>query len=74
MLNDTGNAFALHYFDFKNGRWSCDLEATLPGAGSYLIDYTRENEARVHAVIDQRFQEWQSDRAGLHSAPELQHD
>jgi hypothetical protein len=58
MLTDEGNSFTRHYFDFQSGAWMADLESTLPGASEYRVDYTSENEALIHSVISQRFNEW----------------
>ncbi len=60
-LNDSGNSFAQHYFDFTNGQYIKDYEATL---GSDVVDLyhvrdTWENFDRLRPVLDQRFAEWQ---------------
>ena len=64
MLSEEGNAFAMEYFDFENGKYLNDytrlLQGTLPS--EYHIRYTEENYARMKEVIDQRYIEWKSRR------------
>ena len=64
MLSEEGNAFAMEYFDFENGKYLDDytrlLQGTLPS--EYHIRYTEENYARMKEVIDQRYIEWESTR------------
>jgi hypothetical protein len=60
MLGERGNAFARHYFDFARGAYHADLaghlQAQLPTP--YHVAYTAQNEATIHAVIDERYREW----------------
>lgn len=60
MLSLEGNAFAQAYFDFNKGSYLKDyherLQKNLPS--EFHVPYTAENEATIHAVIDQRFKEW----------------
>lgn len=62
MLNDEGNAFARHYFDFGKGNYLADyaehLQKELPT--ELHVAYTPENEATIHRVIDRRFAEWKN--------------
>lgn len=62
MLNDEGNAFAMAYFDFQHGDYLNDYTQTLAQnlPSSFHVDYTPENEGRMHAVIDARHAEWKS--------------
>jgi len=65
MLSDEGNAFAMEYFDFENGKYLKDytrlLQGTLPS--EYHILYSEENYARMKDVIDRRYIEWKSKRS-----------
>jgi hypothetical protein len=62
MLSNDGNAFARAYFDFENGKYLADyckcLQKALPS--EFHVPYTEANEALIHNVISQRYQEWLS--------------
>lgn len=60
MLSDEGNAFARSYFDFATGQYLEDHKRHLQRGlkSEYQVTYTAENEAAMHRVIDQRFEEW----------------
>ena len=62
MLNDEGNAFAMAYFDFAKGEYLKDyqkhLQKDLPS--EFHVPYTVDNERVIHAIIDQRYQQWKN--------------
>ena len=65
MLNDiseTGNRFALGYFDFDNGLYLKDYEKTLLNGmpSLYHVEDTWENFDKIKEVIDKRYLEWKS--------------
>jgi hypothetical protein len=61
-LNEVGNAFALAYFDFKNGKYLRDYEATLGAEAPtlYHVADSWENFDRLAPVLDRRFAEWKA--------------
>jgi hypothetical protein len=62
MLSDEGNAFALHYFDFKRGSYLRDYKRTLQRRlpTEYHVDYNEENYQRLRQVIDRRYEKWKA--------------
>ena len=60
MLSDEGNAFAMHYFDFQQGRYIHDYIAALKGSlpTEFHIKYTEENYQIIKRIIDREFQTW----------------
>lgn len=60
MLSDDGNAFALHYFDFDQGRYIHDYaESLAKGLQTELhVVYTEENYKTMKQIIDRRYDEW----------------
>src|SRR5262245_6883638 len=60
MLSDEGNAFAMRYFDYDNGKYLEDLRQTLQGAlpSEFHIAYSDENYAKLRPVIDRRYANW----------------
>jgi hypothetical protein len=59
-LNDEGNAFTRAYFDFADGRFLQDYDATL-GIGLdniYRVADTWDNFDRLKPFLDARFREW----------------
>jgi len=60
MLSDEGNAFAMHYFDFKQGRYIHDYIAALKGGlpTEFHIDYTEANYKTMQRIIDLRYKKW----------------
>ncbi|MGV0583708.1 hypothetical protein ABQE45_08170 [Mycobacteroides chelonae] len=63
MLNPEGNAFAQDYFAAADGYYS-DLTKTLAQnlPSEFHIPYTFENQARIDAILDQRYAQWKDDR------------
>ena len=64
-LNEEGNAFARAYFDFAEGQYLSDYDATL---GADLSDIYRvadswENFDRLKPVLDARLREWRAKTA-----------
>lgn len=64
MLSKDGNAFAMHYFDFEQGRYLQDYTATLQGhlPSEFHIDFTEDNYQKMRQVIDRRYEEWKSSK------------
>ncbi len=60
MLTDEGNAFTSAYFNFQNGNYLKDYFKYLKKnlQSEYMVQYTPENEALIHAVIDRRYRQW----------------
>jgi hypothetical protein len=60
MLSQDGNGFAMHYFDFKRGRYIHDYMATLKGRlpAEFHVDYTEDAYQKMKLVIDRRYDEW----------------
>ncbi|HUG11976.1 MAG TPA: hypothetical protein VMM36_13230 [Opitutaceae bacterium] len=60
MLSEEGNAFAMHYFDFQEGRYLRDYISTLQRGlpSEFHIDFTEENYGAMKSVIDRRYEEW----------------
>ena len=60
MLNEEGNAFAAHYFDFQKGRFVADYDelfcSMLPSM--YHVEDTWSNYEKLKNRIDQRYAEW----------------
>ena len=61
MLSDTGNAFALAYFDFERGRYLVDYRDLLVGSlpSEFHVCYSWENYEIIRKRVDNRFQQWQ---------------
>ena len=59
-LNEAGNRFALSYFEFDNGQYLSDYEATLARdlPGIYHVADTWDNYLKLKAVIDDRYAAW----------------
>jgi hypothetical protein len=59
-INETGNRFALHYFDFDSGQFLEDYETTLADdlLTMYHVKDTWENYHKLKPVLDRRFAEW----------------
>ncbi len=53
MLSDEGNDFAMHYFEFNNGKYLHDYAETLQRElpSEYHVDYSEENYQCIKAVI-----------------------
>ena len=64
MMNETGNAFAAHYFDLTNGQYLADYEALLCDGlpTTYHVEDSPENYATICARITERFNEWNASR------------
>lgn len=62
MLSETGNAFALHYFDFDRGQYLADYTEFLVGGlpSEFHVPYSWDNYEIIRKRIDQRFHEWQT--------------
>ena len=60
MLSKEGNAFALYYFDFKQGRYIHDYIAALKGSlpTEFHVKYTNENYQIMQKTIDRKDKEW----------------
>jgi len=65
-LNETGNRFGLHYYDFDNGSFLADYELNLATdlPTLYHVEDTWENYNRLQRVIDQRFSAWKRSGGG----------
>ncbi|SLH88438.1 Uncharacterised protein [Mycobacteroides abscessus subsp. massiliense] len=63
MLSAEGNAFTQDYFNAADGYYR-DLAKTLAEdlPSEFHIPYTFENQARIDAILDQRYAEWSSGR------------
>ena len=61
-LNDEGNRFVAAYFDFENGSYLADYEATLgeEGRGLYYVADTWENFDKLKPVLDERLSKWRT--------------
>jgi hypothetical protein len=61
-LNESGNRFALDYFNFENGEYLADYEAMLGilRPTIYHVADTWDNYQIIKPVIDKRFSDWQS--------------
>ena len=59
-ISETGNRFALKYFDFSHGQYLTDYDNTIASGlpTMYHVKDTWENYERLKAVIDQRFDIW----------------
>jgi hypothetical protein len=64
MLNEEGNAFAQHYFDFDKGQYLADYEELLCAGlpSQYHVDDTWENYDKLKQRIDQRYEVWKSNK------------
>lgn len=65
MLDDVselGNRFALHYFDFDQGQYLADYEATLSAnlPTMYHVADTWDNYKKLKAVLAKRFTDWKN--------------
>jgi hypothetical protein len=62
MLSEEGNAFAMHYFEFENGRYIQDYITTLQGdlPTEFHVEYNESNYQRMREVMDRRYSEWKS--------------
>ena len=62
MLSDEGNAFAMHYFDFENGRYMNDyidlLVVDLPS--EFHVEFNQANYEVISSQIDRRFKDWKA--------------
>jgi len=60
MLSDEGNAFAMSYFEYDNGKYLEDFRQTLQGElpTEFHVAWSEENYARLRSVIDRRYAEW----------------
>jgi len=60
MINELGNRFALHYFDFEKGQYLSDYETTLATnlPSLYHVADTWENYEKIKQVLDRRFTDW----------------
>ncbi len=60
MLDEKANAFARNYFGSAENGYFSDLTATLaPDLPScFHVPYTLENQARIDAILDQRYSQW----------------
>jgi hypothetical protein len=62
QLSETGNRFALSYFEFEHGQYLKDYEEVV-GQGLpsiYHVDDTWENYDKLKAVLNTRFAEWKA--------------
>ncbi len=61
-LNEEGNAFALAYFDFKNGQYLKDYGAAVAGdlPTLYHVPDTWLTYEKLQPVLDQRLMEWRA--------------
>lgn len=61
-LNETGNRFALPYFNFDTGQYLSDYETTLASnlPSTYHVADNWENYEKLKKVLDRRFAEWKS--------------
>ena len=59
-LNAVGNAFAVEYFDFKNGQYLNDYDELLTGdlPTVYHVPDTWESFDRLRPRLDERYREW----------------
>jgi hypothetical protein len=59
-LSDEGNAFAVAYFDFQNGKFLADYESSLGAGlpGLYHVPDTWQSYDVIKPVLDRRFAEW----------------
>ena len=60
MLSEQGNAFAMHYFDYTEGKYIQDYMSTLQGPlpSEFHIVYSEENYSKLKPVVDARYQDW----------------
>lgn len=61
-VNELGNRFALHYFDFDKGQYLADYEATLSAnlQTMYHVADTWDNYNKLKAVLAKRFTDWKN--------------
>ena len=61
-LNEEGNAFARAYFDFADGQYLADYDATLGSdlGDIYRVADTWENFDRLKGILDSRYREWKA--------------
>jgi hypothetical protein len=59
-VSEIGNRFSLEYFEFDNGKYLGDYEATLASKlpTLYHVQDTWENYEKIRTVIDKRFFDW----------------
>lgn len=59
-LSESGNRFALHYFDFKSGQYLNDYDATLSNSlpSMYHVADTWDNYEDLKTILDKRFTDW----------------
>jgi hypothetical protein len=64
MLSEEGNAFAMTYFDFEQGRYLTDYAETLQKSlpSEFHVPFTDDNYAAITVVLDRRFREWKATR------------
>lgn len=61
MLAAEANAFARSYFDSSSGYYA-DLTSLAQDLPSYFhVPYTFENQARIDAILDERYAQWKAD-------------
>jgi hypothetical protein len=60
MLSDQGNAFAMHYFDYTDGKYIHDYIATLQGAlpSEFHVVYSEDGYSRLRSIMDNRYRTW----------------
>ena len=60
MLSDQGNAFAMHYFDYTNGKYLGDYQRILQGslASEFHVIYSDANYLKLQSAIDQHYKHW----------------
>lgn len=62
MLNDEGNAFAMHYFNLEKGAYMRDYTQVLCQdlPSEYHVKDTWDNYDKMKRRIEQRYNEWKS--------------
>ncbi len=61
MLNDDGNAFSQHYFDFQSGQFVDDYQRAFSVGGGndfFGVEDTWENYDKIKAFFDRGFSKW----------------
>lgn len=61
-FNETGNEFATAYFDFENGKYLTDYEASLLGTlpSLYHVPDTWDTYEVIRPILDRRFADWKA--------------
>jgi hypothetical protein len=64
-INELGNKFALHYFDFSKGKYVADYEATLSNdlPTMYHVADTWGNYRKLKVMLDNRFADWKKQKS-----------